>query len=211
MLALADQCRAAQHDGQQGHVVDEFHHRSEPGLVQIGIEADGPHQVYRRCARGAIALHEFIDFGGEDLCYEAVARECLADQRGIHIELGLRHAPGQHVALEVGWNVEDERVLAVVKARVHLGHSHEDRGLEVRRIKTRHDARRQRRRILVDDGNRGVVQALGHGRGGDIDRHGERVDDQHQHGRVPHQAPEFLDAEAPNIGSADHGVRPPAF
>jgi len=51
-------------------------------------------------------LDEFVDFTHHDLLDVAAAGERLAHARGVHIELDGGCASGQHVALEVGRDIE---------------------------------------------------------------------------------------------------------
>ncbi|CAK9134794.1 unnamed protein product, partial [Ilex paraguariensis] len=173
---------------------------AEPDLVQRGIEARAHHQVHGQGGGAPKAPHELADLGRDDLLHIAVAREGLAHARGVHVQLQLGRAARQHVALEVGRDVEHEGVGARVHARVHLRAVDHGRRRELRRIEGARDALRQRRAVLVHDGDGRVVQALGHGRGRRVDGDREHIGDEHQQHGVAPQAPQLLDAQPVDVG-----------
>lgn len=122
MLALADQGGAGQHDGQQRHLVDDFHERTEPGPVELVIETRMQVQADRRGhGRHPVAHGVAVDLGHDDGLDVAAAGESLGHAGGIDVELDGRAAPRQHVALEVRRDVEREGVHLGIHARVHFG------------------------------------------------------------------------------------------
>ena len=200
MLALPDQRRAGQDDGQQRDVVDDLHHRAEPGLVERGVEAGAQCQIHGWRVGAAVTLDELIDFAGEDLLDIATAGEGLAHAGGVDIELHGRRSPRQHVALEVGRNDQSEGVQPRVHARVHVPIVDHGRWRELRGVEGRGNPLGQRRIILVDDGDGRVVQRLRHGRGLGVDRRGEHIDDEHKHHRIAPKTPQLLDTKVVDVG-----------
>ncbi|MPM50741.1 hypothetical protein SDC9_97484 [bioreactor metagenome] len=209
MLAFADQRRAREDDGEHGDVVDDLHQSAEPDLVQSRVEAGAQLQVHGQCAASPVTLHELVDFGQHDLLHVSAAGERLAHARGIHVQLQFGLSAGQHIALEVGRNGQREGEIACIQPGIHMAEIHHLRRHELRRVERRGDACGQWRLVFVDDGNRRLVQRIGHGRGRGVHRGREGVDDEHQHHRVAPQAPQLLDAQAPDIFQAmPHGVSP---
>ena len=140
VLALADQRRAGEDDGEHGHVIDDLHDRAEPRLVELGIEAYPERQIDRQLRNLAITLREGAHLVAHDGLDIAAAGESLAHARGIDVELDRWPPPRQQVALEVGRDVEGEGVEAGIHAGVHLGlvdHLGENK---VRRVKGADDA-----------------------------------------------------------------------
>mmetsp|Transcript_91075 Transcript_91075/g.253589 ORF Transcript_91075/g.253589 Transcript_91075/m.253589 type:complete len:276 (+) Transcript_91075:783-1610(+) len=205
VLALADQRGAGQDDGEHGDVVDDLHQRTEPGVLQVGVEAHAHRQVDRWRGAAAVPQHETVDLGRDDLLHIAAAGEGLAHPRRVDIELQPRLAPGQHVALEAGRDDEHEGVVAAVHAGVDLAGRDQFGAAKPRRVEALGQSRRQRRGVFVHDGNGRMPQALGHGGGGGVDGEAEGVDDQHQHHRVAPEAPQLFDAEAVDVGEVKAG------
>jgi hypothetical protein len=100
-------------------------------------------QLHRQPAPGG--AHELVDLVGDDLLDVAIAGEGLAHARGVHIELHRRALAGQHVALEVGRDVQHEGVVAPVQPGSMSGSAISCGVRELRRVEGRDDARRQRR------------------------------------------------------------------
>jgi hypothetical protein len=145
-------------------------------------------------------LGEFVDLALHDLLHVAAAREGLAHACGVHVQLQRGRAATQHVALQARGDAQHEGVAAGVHAGVHLLGGDQLRRAELRRIEGRDDAPREVGGVFVHHRDGGVVQRLGHGRGSGIDRGREGIDDEHQHDRVAQQAPQFLDAQAVDVG-----------
>ena len=200
VLALANQRRTGQDDRQHGDLVDDLRQAAEPGLLQRRVEACAQLQAHRRLGAGAVALHELLHLAQHHLLDEATAVEGLAHAGGVGVELDLRVAPGQHVTLEIGWNDQGEGVDARVHARVDPRLVDQERRRELRRVERADDALRKLRLVLVDDGDRRVVQGFGHRGRRRIHREGEGEHGQHQHDRVAPQAPQFLDAQVVDVG-----------
>ena len=142
VLALADQRRAGQDDRQHGDAVDELHHRAEPHRAQIRIEEDAHFEVGGQGGDCTMALHEGRYLAIDDVLHIAVADESLRHAGGVDVELDRRLAPGQHVALEIGRDVEDEGVEAHIHAGVDGVLIDDRRHLEMGRIEGVDDARR---------------------------------------------------------------------
>src|SRR5690625_1517027 len=210
-LALTDQSGAGQDDREHGDVVDHLNDASEPGGVELGIEASTFDQLDRWLRIAAIALHELLDLGGDDAADVAGAGEGLAHARCVDVELECRSASGEQVSLELDGNVEREGVEARVHACIHLGVGNVDGLQEEGWIEGVDEAPRQLRTILVDNGDGCLVQGFWHrGRRG-IDREGEGVDDQNQHDRVAQQAAQFLHAQVQDVCQAAQCLSAPVL
>src|SRR5690606_35256535 len=100
MLALANESRARQYDGQHGDVVDHLHDAAEPAPVERWIEAISHCEVDGDGRIATIALDESCRLLRDDRLDIAAARECLADARSIDVELNGGAAACQNVPLE---------------------------------------------------------------------------------------------------------------
>ena len=199
VFPLADQRGAGEQDAKLGDVVDHRRHRGKPGGAEVGVEQAARHQLDGRRRGGAPALGEGADLLGDDALDVAGAGLGLALAGGVHVELDRRLAAGQHVALEVGRDVEHEGVAPGVHVAVHLGEVELGRRDELGRLQRGDDARRELGAVLVHHRHRGPVQALGLGVGVRVDRHREHEDDQEQHCHVAQQAVELLEAQVPGV------------
>ncbi|CAM2150335.1 hypothetical protein PT2222_230056 [Paraburkholderia tropica] len=210
VLALAYQRRARENDGEHRHVVDDFHQRAEPRLGEIRIEAHTHGEIDGQFGRRAIAVHELRGFVVDHLLDVAAAGERLAHARGVDVELHFGCASGEHVALQIGRNVQHEGVIARVHAAVGLrGRDHHGRK-KVRREERLDQSLRERRDVVVDHGDGRHVQRFGPRRGRRIDHRREREDDEDQQHRVAREAPELLHAEAVDVGEMAAHVSSPA-
>lgn len=88
----------------------------------------------------ARAIPETLHLAEHHLLDVAAAAEGLAHARGVHVQLHGGRAAGQHIALEVGRNVEHEGVIAGVHAGVHLAARDHGRLGEQRRVEGADDA-----------------------------------------------------------------------
>ena len=199
MLPFADQGRAGQDDGEHGDVVDEFHHRPEPRLGQVRIEAVARHDLDRLRSGGIVPVHERTDFVHDDLLDVAAAGERLRHARGVDVELDLRPVAGKDVLLEIVGDDQHERVFAVVHFRIDLGAVDSRCRQEHRREKGVGDAPGELRIVLIDHGQSRIRDGVRGGRRRDVDAEREGIENQRQHQRVPHQSPEFLQTELKNV------------
>ena len=120
VLALADQRRAGEDNGQHGDVVDDRHHRAKALLFQVRVKAHSYRQLYRQHAVVPIAGNEAVYFAANNILDIAVAGKGLAHARGVDVDLHFRLAAGQHIALEVRRNIDGESVAPGIQAGVHL-------------------------------------------------------------------------------------------
>ena len=118
VFALPDQRRAGQDDREHRDIVDQLHHRTEPGLGQIRVEPVPGYDFGRQCRRPLAAVYKRVDFIRHDLLDIAAPGERLRHARRIDVQLKFRTVSGQHVLLEIVWNHQYERVVAAVHARV---------------------------------------------------------------------------------------------
>jgi hypothetical protein len=101
------------------------------------------------------------DFGVDDLLGVARAKPRLNHGRRVDIDLNLRMAAGQHVALKVRRNIHDEGVLAHVHQVLDVALGKRDGRLEVGHQKRVAYPPRQFGLIFVNDPDRRVIQLLG--------------------------------------------------
>ncbi|MCY1235322.1 hypothetical protein D9M72_479340 [compost metagenome] len=202
VLALADEGGTREHDRQDGDVGDDVHDCAEPALVELRIEAGTQNQIDRQFLLAAVSVKEARDLAGDDLLDVAVAGKGLAHARRIDIELDGRRATGQQIRLEIRRDIERERIQPLVHAAVHFRRRDHLRRHEIGRIESRRDPRRNRRAVLVDDGDCRTVQRFRHCGRARIDREREGIDDQDQQDRIAPEPPEFLDPEMVDMGQA---------
>ena len=142
VLALADQRRAGEDEGQRGDAVDQLHHRTEPHIAQIRIEEHAHFRFDRQDGVSAMMLDEGRHLAVDDDMDIAVAEEGLRHTRGVDVDLDRRLVPGQDVPLEIGRDVEDEGVEAHIHAGVGGGWVDDGRNQETGRIEGIDDALR---------------------------------------------------------------------
>lgn len=210
VLTLADHRCAGENDGQGGDAVDQLHHRTEPHRVQIRIEEHVHFGFDRQDRVCAMVLDEGRDLAVGDDMDITVAEEGLRHTRGVNVDLDRRLAPGQHVALEIGRDVENKGVEAYIHAGVGGGGVNDGRHQETGWIKGVDDVLRQLRAVFVNDGDGRHMQRFGEARGDHIDLAAEREADDDQHHGVAAEAAQLLDPEMENVEQCMHNNLPGA-
>src|SRR5271169_2578737 len=149
--------------------------------------------------------YEIIDLVRDDLLRVAGAETRLHHRRRIDVDLEAGPAPRENVALEGRRNVDDERVGALVHQRDDVSLGDRPHRLEQGRQERMCDPARQFGMVLVDDGDRGVVQFL---------RIAPRLHDYGQRERVDDQVVQtkmvesFENAGFAHVGKAMDGFTP---
>ena len=164
-------------------------------VVMFGLNAD-PHVEIDRRQRNAFRMGEEVgDLGRDDLLRIAGPEARLHHRGRIDVDLQPGPASAENVPLEVRRDVDDERVSSLVHQRNDVAFGDHLRRLEQRRQERMRDPARELGVVLVDDGDRGVVQFLRIAPR--LHDHGQRegIDDQPQQHVVVQEAAQFLDAE----------------
>ena len=207
MLALAQQRGAGEDDGEDGDVVDDLNHRQEPAALQVGVEQRAGGHADRAGRRLLAVLQQLALKNPPQV---TGAHKGLAHGGGVDVELHLRLAAGQQVALEVGRHVEDESEVGVVQGAVHLVVGQRHGRLELRWQQGVGELAREGAAVLVDDRHAGVVHAHDRALGRHVDGHAEGIQQEDQQHAVVAQAGEFFQAEAVDVRQTFH-LKPPAF
>ena len=180
-------------------LIDDGHDALEPRRHAVGVEQLANDQIDGRLRRDVRALEEGRDPIVDDVLDVAGADAGLLHGGRVDVHLDGRVAAGAEVALEAGRNHDDEHEPAPVHLVLDLDRSDQLGKLETRRIEGVEQLLGQRRPVLVDEGDRGVVHLARGPRRLDVDGQGERVDDEHDHHHVAHQAANLLEPEPEDV------------
>ena len=198
VLALADQRGTGQNDRQHRNVVDELHHRPEPRLRQIRIEAVALHNLHG-CGCAAVPRQERGNLPLDDLLDIPAPGERLRHARGVDVQLNCGRTPRQDILLEAVRYHDDERIRSVVHQRVDLRTGNLFCAQEHRREESIRDVMRKLGAVLVDHGNRSIGNGIRLRRRGGVNSESEHVKNQNQHQRIAEESAQFLDAELPDV------------
>ena len=147
---------------------------------------------------------EVGDLGRDDLLRVAGPEARLHHRGRVDVDLQPRPASAENVALKVRRDVDDERVSSLVHQGNDIALGDHLRRLKQRRQERMRDSARELGAILVDDGDRGVVQFLRIAPRLNDHREREGVDDEPQQHIVVQEAAQFLDAEPVDVRSLAH-------
>ena len=86
-------------DGEQSHLVNDFHDRTEPAALQIRVEAVAHCQLHGRSEISTLAPNEVIYFARDDHLDVGTADEGLAHASSVDVELPGGRALGEHIHL----------------------------------------------------------------------------------------------------------------
>ena len=158
------------------------------------------------------AVQERRDAIVDDVPDVAGADAGLLHRGRVDVHLDGRVAAGAQVVLEARRDHDDEHQPPLVHlAPATSSAPMHDGELEARRIEGVEELLRQRRAVLVHERDRRVVDlARGPGRL-DVDRQRERVDDEHDHHHVAHEAAKLLEPEPQDVQRATVTATSPAF
>ena len=180
VFTFTDQSGAGQDDRQHGQRADDLHDASEPDAVQVGIELHACGQRDRQRDPGPMALDELVDLPSCNALDVVRTDEGLRHPCCIDVNLNRGLLPSEDIFLKVRRDIEHERVVSRVKARINLGHRDHAGWFEIGRIEGTDDTRGERRPILVNDRDRCVMELAGRSRRRRVDRHRETEEDENQ-------------------------------
>jgi hypothetical protein len=111
---------------------------------------------------------------------------------------------GEHVPLEIGWDVDHEGIFSRVHRGNDVAHGNGLRRFEQRWLEGVRDAPGEVGMVLVGNGDRGIMELLRIAlRRGDHGV-GERIHDKPDQHIVTHEAPQLLGSEPVDVGDAAH-------
>ncbi len=161
----------------------------------VGIEEPPNDQIDRRLRPGVRPPEKTGDPVIDDVLDVACADSGLLHGGRVDVELDVGMAPRAQVGFESRRDDDDEHEPALVHRGFDLGDGDQLRQLEARRIEGVHQFLGQGRAILVDKGDRGVVDFARSARCLNVDRPSECIDDKQNHHQIAREAAELLEAE----------------
>ncbi len=209
VLAFTDDRGAGEDDRQHRNAVDDAHDTRKPGALDIRVEGDADDQIDRH-QWGALRPRQVIgDLGRDDLLCVTGSEAGLHHRRGVDVELHRGPASGEDIAGEIGWDVDDERILSGIHQRYDVRFGDRLRRLEIGRQEGMRDPPRQFRVVFVDDRDRRVVHFLRMALRLRDNGQRERINDQPQQHEIAHKAAQFLGTEPIDVNEGvPHADRP---